>query len=265
MVEPERRIEREERGPISTLAIVLIIIVVVATVGATTVFLWFLPIITHTETNKVTGSGTLVSREMDFRDFYSVEVGNAFEVEITRSSSYRISVTADDNLFDYIQVSKSGDTLKIDLKSGYSYQWPLTLRAKITMPDLRELEFSGATSGTIEGFSTTQKIVLTGASGLNMADMSVGDIEIRLDGASRLEGQGQADDLTSKVAGASHLNLENFRVNDADVNLSSASHATINLDGRLDADISGASHLKYLGEPTMGDVKTSGGSTVSRK
>jgi len=51
----------------------------------------------------------------------------------------------------------------------------------------------------------------------------------------------------------------------ADVSLSGGSRATINLDGRLDADLSGGSNLLYIGDPTMGDINTSGGSTVGKK
>ena len=35
--------------------------------------------------------------------------------------------------------------------------------------------------------------------------------------------------------------------------------------GVLDADLSGASHLFYIGEPTLGDLDISGGSTVTKK
>jgi len=48
------------------------------------------------------GSGDLATEEFNFSDFTRVEVGSAFEVEIVQSDSYRVSITADDNLFDYI-------------------------------------------------------------------------------------------------------------------------------------------------------------------
>ena len=54
-------------------------------------------------------------------------------------------------------------------------------------------------------------------------------------------------------------------VNNADVRLSGATSGTVNLNGRLDADLSGASKLSYLGEPTMGNINTSGASTLSKK
>jgi len=236
---------------------------------------------------QVVGSGNLDTEKMDFSDFSIVEVGWAFEVGITQSGSYSVSITADDNLFDYIEASKTGDRLTIGLKPGYSYQWPLTLRAEITMPDLYELKLSGATRGTVEGFNSSHKFVLgiSGASTLDASDISAGEIEINLDGASKISGsimavgdaqftvsgaskvelEGVANDLLVSVDGASEVELSVFPGHNANVILSGASRATVNLDGRLDADLSGASQLLYIGEPTMMDINTSGGSTVSKK
>jgi len=234
----------------------------------------------------VIGSGKLVTRDMDFKDFTIVEVGYAFEVDVTQLSSYSVSITMDDNLFDYLQASKTGERLIIRLKPGYNYQ-SVTLRAKITLPDLYELGLSGAAHGTVEGFSSSHRFIvgLSGATSLNMADMSAGDTRIEVSGASRVIGgitvsgdvqfivsgastvelEGAANDAVIDVSGASGLGLSDFPVHNADVKLSGAGRATVSLDGRLDADVSGASQLLYTGSPTMGDIETSGGSTIGKK
>ncbi len=235
---------------------------------------------------EIIGSGNLETREFDYSDFTRVEVGSAFEVEVVQSDSFRISVTADDNLFDYLDVSKSGETLKIRLRFGYNYTF-CTKRARITMPNLYGLNLSGATHGTVEGFSSSHDFILglSGVSSLGMADMAAGDIEFELSGASNLTGSitargnaeldlsgassvtlsGSAEDIDINASGASHLEMENFPVNDADVSFSGASSGTINLDGTLDASLSGGSHLEYIGELTLGDLDISGGSTISKK
>ena len=232
----------------------------------------------------VTGSGNLVTEEMDFSDFTRVEVGHAFEVEITQSGSYSVSITADDNLFEYIQVSKSGETLKMGLKSPYGYQ-SVTLRAKITMPELHGLDLSGATRGTAQGFSSSHDFVLelSGASSLDMVDMSAGDIkfdlsgasvvtgsisavdaQFDLSGASRVELEGSANNMLITSSGASHLELADFPVRKVDINLSGASEASVNLCVKLDVDLSGGSNLRYIGEPILGDLNISGGSVIEK-
>lgn len=229
----------------------------------------------------------VITEQKDFRDFTTVKVGSAFRVEVTQSSSYSISITADSNVMDDIEVFKTGEVLTIRIEPGIVVQ-ATTLRAEITMPDLYVLELSGATSGTVDGFSSTQKRVIevSGASSLDLADMSTGDVVVEVSGASNAEGDllvsgdtqftisgasslkldGEANNLlVDECSGGSTLDLSNFPVNNAMVDLSGASRGTVNLDGRLDANISGASRLEYIGEPTMGDVNISGSSSISKK
>jgi hypothetical protein len=236
---------------------------------------------------RIAGSGNLVTQEFEFSNFTCVEVGSAFEVEVVPADSYRVSVTADDNLFDYIQVSKEGETLKIGLKLLPLRPLFTTLRAEITMPRIYDLGLSGATRGSVSGFSSAENLYveLSGASSLDMVEMSAGHVEFELSGASRATGdmtasgdawlnlsgassaelQGSAGDMVIDASGASRVGLDNFPVASANVKLSGASGATVNLDGRLDADLSGASRLSYMGEPTMGNIDMSGGSTMSKK
>jgi ribosomal protein L31 len=54
-------------------------------------------------------------------------------------------------------------------------------------------------------------------------------------------------------------------VQDAHAEISGASNATVNASGTLSAEVSGASHLYYTGSPTLGDIETSGASSVNKK
>jgi len=232
------------------------------------------------------GSGNLETEEYAFTNFTEVEISSAFEFEIKQSSSYNISVTADDNVMDYVQVSKVGQTLKIRL-GPLPRLGPVTLRASVTMPQLSDLTVSGASHGTVSDFSSTEDLNITvsgasrgtiydlsstedvnikvsGASSVT-GDITAGNVEFDIGGASTIQLEGSANDMVASVSGASRFNLDDFTVNNADVNFGGASSGTINLNGRLDADLSGASKLWYIGEPTMGTINTSGASTISKK
>lgn len=279
------------RKGLSVTAIIVIVAIIVIAVISAGIFVvslladWlpdYFPIPTG---GKITGSGTLVTREMAFSEFRVVDVGSTFKVEITRSDSYFVSITADDNLFDYVDVYKTGNTLVLGLKQGYSYS-SITLKARIKMPELNELILSGATQAYVEEFSSSNKLVvsLSGASSLDMADMSVGgleiessgasivrgevvssgDVKLTLSGASRIELNGTGKNLVLSASGASDAKLSRFSVHDANVKLSGVSSASIDLDGRLDANLSGGSGLTYSGTPTLGEIEISGGSTIKR-
>src|SRR5208283_826151 len=120
---------------------------------------------------------------------------------------------------------------------------------------------------TATGFSSTDPFAanLSGASSLVMTNFKAGNLTIELSGASSLTAHGSANGLVSALSGASGLNLSNLPVNDAGMTLGGASHAQIDVNGRLDANLSGASSLEYSGSPTLGNISASGFSSISKE
>ena len=233
----------------------------------------------------ITGSGKLETREMDYTGFTKLTVGSGFEVEITRAGSFSVSITADDNLFDYLDVKKVGSTLYIGLKRPRIYLHT-TQRATITMPDLLGLELSGTSRGDVSGFSSTDSLTLrlSGASYLSIDNVEAGNTNLEVSGASKLSGsisiadgnlnvsgasnvelEGTAGDVDIEVSGASSAKMGDVAVVNAAVEVSGASKATVNASGRIDANISGASTLYYVGNPALGDIEVSGGSKISQR
>jgi hypothetical protein len=113
----------------------------------------------------VVGSGDMTTQTYDYSDFSHLQVENAFVVEVQRGLSYSVSVTVDDNLVDYLQISKSDNTLKLSVRAGYSYP-NATFQAKVTMPNLEQLTLSGASRATVSGFNAQDdlKLLISGAS-----------------------------------------------------------------------------------------------------
>lgn len=210
----------------------------------------------------IAGSGNLATRAFDLAGFARVEAGSVFVIDIAQSSGFRVAITADDNLFQYLDVSVSGSTLRLRVRPGVSLS-RATLRATITMPALEALSLSGAAKGNLTGFQSTAglSLNLSGASDLT-GNVVAGDMRVEASGASRVTLTGSGGNLSLNGSGASKLDLGSLAVRDADVKLSGASHGTVNASGRLDAELSGASTLVYRGNPTLGRIETSGGSTL---
>lgn len=215
----------------------------------------------------IRGSGRAVTEEYDFDGFTRVTVGSAFQVEITQSENYSVSVTVDDNLKEYLEVTTSGDTLRIRLlpRVRLSFQNP-TLKAQITMPTLEGLDLSGATRATVSGFDSegSLDVEVSGASTLT-GDINTGDATFGVSGASTVRLDGQAANLDIEASGASTVDLEDLAAADARAEASGASRIVVNVSGSLDAGASGASSVRYVGEPTSVNSDTSGASSVGRK
>jgi hypothetical protein len=212
----------------------------------------------------IIGSGNLTTRNFDLSDFTEIAAQSGFQLELVQSSTFSVEVTADDNAMDYIEVYKSGNTLKIRPHWNRSFR-SVTLRAKVTMPDLYEIKLSGGSQASIAGFNSSHDLSagLSGGSSVT-GNITAGDSYFDLSGGSQVNLQGTADNLDINGSGGSQLELGAFPVNNADINLSGGGRATVSVSGTLDVNLSGGSHVTYIGEPTSIDMNLSGDSTVSK-
>ena len=233
---------------------------------------------------RLAGSNTLVTREMDYSGFTRLAISSAFTVDISRGDSYRVSITADDNLIPYLNVYQPGNTLHIGLKPGATYL-RTTQRAVIVMPDLEGLDISGGSSGKVSGFRVSRPLEIesSGASSLTLDNIAAGNTRVEVSGASGVAGiidtadaafevtgasnvvlSGSAQHLDIEVSGSSQLDLSRLPAGDVAVLLSGAAKVVINTDGRLDGELSGTSWLEFAGSPVLGDIIIGGGARLSR-
>lgn len=213
--------------------------------------------------NTISGSGNSVTKTYDFTDFDRLVIANAFEADVTAGDGYAVEVTVDDNLVEYLRVEQKDDTVTIALEPNLSIN-SITQRASITLPRLVSLDASGASRVRVSDFKTTDdvRVFVSGASSVS-GDMETGDLDTVVSGASTLSLEGSAKNLTANASGASTADLRDFAVADASVEASGASRANVNVSGRLDASASGASSVRYTGDPTLGRIEESGASSVS--
>jgi hypothetical protein len=207
------------------------------------------------------------TKDFDISNFSKIHIGGSFKAEITQSDVYKVSITARDPLFRNLDVSRDGDVLKIGHSRHIGWKTRLSRpTVRITLPALKELSLSGATNATINGFSSTEmfKLEMSGAAGID-GDITAGSIDFELSGASHARLTGSAKDAILKASGANQMDLRGFSIENAAVRLSGACNCTAKVSGRLDVRLSGASNFSWIGDPVIGDIRTSGASRLRKE
>jgi len=214
---------------------------------------------------RVVGSGDIVTVDKTSTDFNKIDISQAFVATITQSENYLVELRVDDNIVNKVFVVRQGSALKVYLDDDYSYQ-NATLEIDIHLPDIEQLQLSGASVAAVEGFDFDHEMefVLSGASIVN-GDLSCGNVDFYISGASRITLNGTGEDLDMDVSGASTVALDDFLCDDVDITLSGASSASVNSQGTISADLSGASRLYYYGNPVLGNISMSGASEIKKK
>jgi hypothetical protein len=232
----------------------------------------------------ISASGKRLTKTYDLSGYSAVSLDSGVQAAVVRDDKYAVVVTLDDNLVEHLVAQVDGDTLRIGLDPAYRYSGQ-SLRATVTMPTMTGLSASGAAFARVLGFTSdgSLDVALSGGSRITFSGVAAGDVSVDASGNSGLAGELKAASLAGTISGASRLgvtgsassaklegsgasnfDLPGFVVQDADVSLSGGSQGTVNVTGKLDADVSGGSTLRYLGSPALGDIATSGGGEVGQ-
>jgi RNA polymerase sigma factor (sigma-70 family) len=214
----------------------------------------------------IRGSGKEATKDFKLSGFTTVDVGDVFQVEITQGDSFRTTITTDDNVLPFVNAAKEGNTLKIRLDGQNRSFQNVTLKASVAMPSLEGVTLRGASHVTLGGFKsgTDFKVRVSDASTLK-GEIQAGDADLEATDASDVSLKGSAKKARLLAKDASHLKLAEFPLDSAEVTLKDASQATIQVKKQLDYDLSGASNLRYRGDPTIGKKRATEASSVSSK
>ena len=210
-------------------------------------------------------AGPVVTKEFSLSDFNAIDAGSAFTLTVTKSDNFSVKVTARENVFKNLNVSKTGRTLKIGTQGLHvTFGSGRPLEAAITMPELVGLEISGATSSTVRGFDSKADMntIVSGASSLDL-DASTGAFSCRTSGSSRVTVALKSSSVKIEQSGASSaivdIETEDFEYSSAG---SSGAKGTVSATKTI-VDLSGASDLQITG--SGGNLKmTESGSSGAR-
>jgi CubicO group peptidase (beta-lactamase class C family) len=217
------------------------------------------------EDSSIKGSGKLITKELDLADFTSVDVRHGFRADVTQGKAFRVALTADDNLFEYVKAVKEGSALKVSLDARDKSFRHATLKLAVTMPTLEKVSLSDACHGTIQGFTAAKdfKARVSDWSTLG-GELKAMTVDVEALDASTLTLKGSAKEGKLTARDASHLLLADFALDLADVHLSEASTAAARVQAKLDYNLSDASRLTYHGDPSLGKQLTSEASSATR-
>lgn len=193
---------------------------------------------------EVRGNGRVVSTARPVPAFDAVEASGGIRVVVERTGREGVVITAEENLLPYLEVSVRGGVLHLGPEPGIDLRPRREIVIHVESYEVVELAASGAVTMEAElGW--------------------VPELWVSLSGASVLTAWGEADVQHATLSGASRydgLDVDNL---EADLRLSGASQAFVRVRDRLDVEASGASQVRFLGNPWVA-ARVSGASSVTR-
>ncbi len=177
---------------------------------------------------KLTGSGNLVTKEMSFSGFDSVQADRFFVVTIRNGERHAVSVTADDNSWDYVAVTQKGSQLVISLRPGSYTVSGVTLRAEVTMPKLVSATADANSSISLSGIRSADLTLRALGNSHLQGDLEANNLKIEGSGNAVVRLTGSAGTLQVSGKGNSVFELEGLAAQKAHTDLSGLAEARLN-------------------------------------
>lgn len=198
----------------------------------------------------------------DLKSFDKLSMGNAFHINVKQGNDFKVKANGDSRDIDDLIVKVSSGELKI-----YYSKWRIRryrMEIEIEMPTVKEIDFSGASTSYIQGFNNLDELEID-LSGASKATLSADArfYEIDLSGASELDVEGNGKEMSVDLSGASKLNAFDTLVDKATLYVSGASTSRVNVKETLNIKASGASKIRYRGNPKVSS-NLSGSSKVEK-
>lgn len=203
----------------------------------------------------IRGNGNVKQQNFSLNSFKTVSISGDWTVEITRNGTFSVTVDADENLFDYldIQVNDSGNNLHIGFKKGYAIS-NAHCKASITMPVLTQLTASGSLTGTISSFDMhrgTMTIDVSGSGDITARNIDVKKLELNISGSGSFTASGKAEHMRAAISGSGNIKATDLKAEYADISISGSGSANVWVTKVLRADISGSGSIWYKGDPAI--------------
>lgn len=211
----------------------------------------------------VRGSGDVITIEVPIDDFTRLEVSHSFEVNVTVGDEPSLTLRVDDNIESSLDVGVTGDTLRIGLEPRTTVT-NATLEADLTVTSLDAIEGSGAVDVHVANLGgSALELQLSGSSDVDGA-VDFESMTSEISGASNLAVSGRIATLDLNASGASDLSLLDLERAVLVVSLSGASSAEVSVTDSIQASVSGASSLRYRGDPDVTNFDVSGASSIDQ-
>lgn len=210
----------------------------------------------------IRGNGNVITQTRNLSGFTGVDVSNAIDVYLKQDSAYSVKVVTDENLQTYILTEKQGETLRIREEENTNPDATGKIKVYVSAPLFKNLEASGASGFKSESLLQSAESVHVDVSGASEADLELKSptVTAGMSGASKLLLRGQTRDLQVKGQGASRARCYELLSENAEVDISGASNADVFASVSLKAEASGASDIRYKGNPTVTSNSSGAGS-----
>jgi hypothetical protein len=214
---------------------------------------------------RIKGNGKLVTQNRSVGNFDELSAGGSFEITLVNGKEGEMTITADENLMEYIETEVDGGILKIRWKKNYNISTSNTTEIKLAVEQISGVTLSG--SGGIESekqlVSENFQVTVSGSSDVDL-DLEVTNLKLAISGSGNMDLNGKTNHMEASISGSGEIDAKDLDSKTAELSVSGSGDIKLRVSEQLKARVSGSGDIEYSGNPKIEDVKVSGSGEVKK-
>jgi hypothetical protein len=209
----------------------------------------------------IRGSGDVVETTRDVEEFSRLVFAGMGNVTIEQGLTEGLTIEAEQNLIEHLEIEVRGDTLFIGTKEGKNLRPTEPMNFYLNVKDLERVTLSGSGLIEVEEFEAENlRLTLSGSGKIVIDSLEAISLNVTISGSGNIELSGVLEDQDVTISGSGDYDAGGLESSIADILISGSGSAEIRVDDQLDILISGSGNVRYSGSPTIDQSITGSGS-----
>lgn len=214
---------------------------------------------------RIVGSGNVITENRPISGIDRVSMTISGNLEIQQGATESLTVSGEDNVLPLLLTEVRGDELVIRWKSNTSIQTHRPPLIKLTVKNLREVNFSSFGKVTVGSITTGDFLLTLSSSGdIEIDGIQADKITANLSSSGNALIKGRASQLDLRVTSSGSFQGGDLQVQRAQVRVSSSGNVTVWVVEDLVANITSSGDVAYYGSPSVKQTITSSGNLISK-
>lgn len=195
------------------------------------------------------GNGKVVTEEREVTaDFTEVRGSAGLEVYLIQGNENKIVVEADENLLQYIETDIEGGKLHVTTSENIGNS--KAKKVYVTFKELNVVEASSGADVTGNSVIKSQSLTLKSSSGADLeVEVFAQELTAKSSSGADLKISGKVSSLNADASSGSELDAKQLLVINCSAEASSGAEVTVNVQEKLETNVSSGGNINYYGNP----------------
>jgi hypothetical protein len=213
------------------------------------------------QTQRVVGSGNVVEESRDLTGYDRISFAAGGVAQVVQGDREGLTVSADENLLEYLVTDVRGGELIIQVSPGISLSPSQPIHYVIYVRELEGISVSGSGEILVESLdSDRMTISFSGLGKIDLRDLVAQELKVDISGSGSGVVEGKIDALDLEISGAGNFDAGDLLARQARVGISGEGETIIWVSDQLEVKISGSGSVSYYGDPEITqEISGSGG------